>query len=426
MTMGSRWNLAVLLLSITGAGAGEWPGWRGPDATGASTEVELPDHFGEADQRWSVPLPGIGAGTPAVWGDRVFVSAIDEETSMFTVLCLRRSDGAVEWRDDVAIAFHSQHRDDLAGPSPVCDAERVIVGFGSGDIAAYRHDGGRLWKRNLQKDHGKFTIQWVYASSPLLHRGVLQVQVVQTNRDAVAPTPQTTSHVLGIDPVTGKDLWKHPRPCPARGESQDSYTTPVPFETGGRHQFLVLGGDCLTGHDAASGVELWRCSGWNARHANDWRTITTPVVADGRVVLCTARGNRLTTFAARADGSMAQAWESSDLSSDVAVPLFYRGNLYVLNGDRRILACIDPATGATRWRGEYHSTGVVRASPTGGDGKIYAISETGEVLVFASDGFRLISTTALGSDGPARASIALAHGRAFVRTGKRLQAFGRR
>jgi outer membrane protein assembly factor BamB len=416
-----RWSL--LLIAWSSLSAADWPQWRGPQATGASDESGLPERCDAGTRRWSAALPGIGAGTPAVWGERVFVTAIDRETAQFTVLAYDRVSGKAAWQAEVGIAFHPSHRDDLAAASPVCDGERVYVMFGSGDLAAFTHSGERCWQRNLQKDFGKFTNQWVHGSTPLLHGGVLVVQVLQTNPDAVAPTPRTGSYLLGIDPVTGKDRWKQPRPTSARGESQDAYTSPIPYDQSGKPGFIVLGGDCLTGHDLDSGAERWRHGGWNGRGAKDWRMLTTPVVAGERIVLCTARGRRLLGVAPGADGAMITAWEHGELSSDVATPLVYRDRLYVLNGDERELACCDPANGAVLWRGRYESTGVVRGSPTAADGRIYALSETGEVLVFASDAFRQISHSDLGSDGPARASIALAHGMVFVRTGERLQAF---
>lgn len=154
--------------------------------------------------------------------------------------------------------------------------------------------------------------------------------------------------------------------------------------------------------------------------------ITTPVVAGRHIVMCTARGRRLRAITPQADGTMVVAWDHADLSSDVASPLVYRDQLYVLNGDERELACFDPITGALRWRGAYESAGVVRGSPSAGDGKLFAISESGEVLVFASDAFRLISRSTLGSDAPTRASIALAHGQVFVRTGEHLHVFAGR
>ncbi len=415
----------LLVVAVNVAEAGEWPNWRGPTFDGASTETPLPERLDDTTQRWMQPLPGVGDATPAVWGERVFVTAIDRETSLFVALALRRTDGQVLWKNEIGIAFNPSHRDDLAAPSPVVDGERVVVLFGSGDLAAFTHDGMRLWQRNLQKDHGKFTNQWVYGSSPLLLDGRLYVQVLQTSPDAVAGTPRTGSYVLGIDAATGKDLWKHPRPCPGRGESQDSYTTPIPFTHGADRSILLLGGDCLTGHHPLTGVEQWRFAGWNTTKAKDWRMITTPVVADGRIILCTARGRRVLALMPDGAGGMRESWSSDVLSSDVAAPLVYRGNLYVLNGDERELACFNPADGALRWRGKFTTTGVIRASPTAGDGRLYAVSETGEVVVFGVDPFQVLSTTTLPSDGPGRASIALAHGQVFVRTASALHAFVR-
>ncbi len=417
--------LLVLLLVIDEVGAGEWPNWRGPTFDGASTETGLPERLDESTRRWRQPLPGVGDATPAVWGDQVFVTAIDRETSLFVALALRRDDGQVLWRNEVGVAFNPSHRDDLAAPSPVVDAERVVVLFGSGDLAAFTHQGTLLWRRHLQKDHGRFTNQWVYGSSPLLLDGRLYLQVLQTSPDAVAATPRTGSYVLGIDARTGKDLWKHPRPVPARGESQDSYTTPMPFTNGAITQVLILGGDCLTGHDVETGVERWRFEGWNHTKAKDWRIITSPLVAAGHIILCTARGRRLLALSPDESGGIREAWSSDVLSSDVAAPLYYRGNLYVLNGDERELACFNPADGALRWRGTFTTKAVIRASPTAGDGRLYAVSESGEVVVFASDAFRVLSTSTLPSDHPGRASIALAHGQVFVRTADALHAFAK-
>ena len=417
-------SVLLLMLCATVLTAGEWPGWRGPSHNGASEEASLPEVLDDHSRRWTRSLNGIGAATPAVWGERLFVTAIDRDSSLFVVTALNRTNGDLLWRHEVGVAFNPSHRDDLAAPSPVVDSERVVVLFGNGDLAAFRHDGHLLWKRNLQKDHGKFTNQWVHGSSPLLLDGRLYVQVLQTSPDALAGTLRTGSYVLGVDAATGTDLWRHPRPCPARGESQDSYTTPLPFTHDGLLSVLVLGGDCLTGHDPLTGVEQWRVASWNTTGAKDWRMITSPTVMDGRVVLCTARGKRLLALTPTAKG-MDEAWQSTELSSDVAVPLFYRGKLYVLNGDERELACFDPQSGALHWRGRYESTGVIRGSPVAGDGRIYALSETGEVLVFATDRFAVLSRASLTDDQPSRASIALAHGHVFVRTSGAVHAFAR-
>ena len=68
----------AVLLTITAAlssTAGNWPGWRGPDGTGASSEKNLSIKWSTNENvRWSVDLPDRGNSSPIVWGNRVFVA----------------------------------------------------------------------------------------------------------------------------------------------------------------------------------------------------------------------------------------------------------------------------------------------------------------------------------------------------------------
>ena len=70
-------SLVVLLLS-SGAAAENWPQWRGPGGQGISGETGIPtDWQPDRNIAWKVPLPP-GHSSPAVWGDRLFVTAAIE------------------------------------------------------------------------------------------------------------------------------------------------------------------------------------------------------------------------------------------------------------------------------------------------------------------------------------------------------------
>ena len=45
-------------------------------------------------------------------------------------------------------------------------------------------------------------------------------------------------------------------------------------------------------------------------------------------------------------------WILDERTTDVPTPLVYQGRLYILNGARGILMCVDPASGKELWRGE--------------------------------------------------------------------------
>ena len=55
--------------------AANWPTWRGPDSTGVASKANPPTTWAEGKNvRWKIELPGRGAGSPIVWGDRVYVT----------------------------------------------------------------------------------------------------------------------------------------------------------------------------------------------------------------------------------------------------------------------------------------------------------------------------------------------------------------
>ena len=54
-----------------------WPRWRGPHDDGsAADDREYPAGWAEPRQTlWKLALPGSGCSTPAVWGERIFLTS---------------------------------------------------------------------------------------------------------------------------------------------------------------------------------------------------------------------------------------------------------------------------------------------------------------------------------------------------------------
>ena len=76
----------------------EWRQWRGPYFNGSSDAKNLPDQFdADTNVRWTTALPGPGAGTPIVSGDRVFVTSLDRMSKKLLAMCVSRADGKILW-----------------------------------------------------------------------------------------------------------------------------------------------------------------------------------------------------------------------------------------------------------------------------------------------------------------------------------------
>lgn len=423
----------------------DWAHWRGPTYDGASAVMGLPREVSaESGVRWAAELPGPSAATPIVVGERVFVTAAVEEAGVLLALALDRKTGALLWEDEAGSGYRPRgkgsatridERSDYASPSAVSDGERVLFLFGNGDLLCYALDGQRQWARNLQQEHGDFAFQWTYGASPTLLGGRIYLPILQRDQptDGSPREGKIPSFLLALDVATGEQAFVAERPSPARMESLESYATVIPHTRNGTTELLVVGGDVLTGHDPATGKELWRWGTWNEGHREQWwRIVPSPVVADGLVFV--AAPKRAPVYAVKLGGTgtlghEALAWQSAGrpnpVSSDVPTPLVYQERLFVLSESGK-LSRVVPATGKVEWTVELPDRTPWEASPTGADGRVWCLSHGGVLVGVDATSGELVTRAELGEeDGPpVRASVAAAHGALFVRTQARLVCIG--
>ncbi len=428
--------LAALLLGISAPLSAEnWPNWRGPHFNGSSQEKGFPAVFSKTDGvAWSTELPGEGASTPVVWGDAVFLTSTDEAQDTVLAMRIDAKTGKILWTDALGKGIRIDERSTYAGSSAVTDGKTVWFFSGDGDLAAYDFDGKRLWHRNIEEDYGDFAFQWTFSSSPQLYDGLLYLQVLQ--RDVPVNGRGRTdgpieSFLLAMDPATGETKWKHVRPSEAVQESLEAFSTPIPILHEGRPEIVVAGGDCLTGHDPATGRELWRWGTYNPGKIGHWRLVPSPVYGAGTILISAPKGDPVYAIAAGGNGTVpdsAKLWvsEGKEVTTDVPTPLFYDGYFYILNDRNKFLSCVHPVSGQVVWSKAIEAKVKLEASPTGVDGKIYLMSHLGEVFVFSAgpDGGEVLNATTFGESQSVniRSSIVPANGTLYLRTDKLLYA----
>ena len=216
------------------------------------------------------------------------------------------------------------------------------------------------------------------------------------------------------------------RPTTAIRESPDSYTTPALLVDARRAtEIVITGGDCVTGHDPATGKELWRADGLNPENNPSYRIVASPVVAGDLVYAPTAcsRCSRSGPAAAATSRPSHRVW-SFDNGPDVPTPVT-DGTLPLLvndNGHDAGASTRRPARSSTG--PERLKPGTYSASPVLADGKIYVTNEDGVTTVFkAGPKFEVA-----GRERPRRVHAQLAghlRGQIFMRTEKHLYAIGR-
>ena len=416
-------GIVVAAALVTLSADSNWPQWRGPLATGAAVEASgLPVKWSTTNGEniaWKLPMPSRSGATPIIWNDTIFLNvATQDESGDVELWSLGRKSGQIGWKKMIASGNYRINKQNMSSPSPVTDGSTVWVLTGVGIIKAFDFTGTELWSRDIQKDYGAFGLNWGYASSPLLHDGMLYVPVLHGMKT------DDPSYVLKIDGRTGKTLWKVERPTDAVVESPDAYTTPALLEYSGKKEIVVSGGDVVTGHDPATGKELWRAEGLNPGKARNYRIIASPLVTGGLVIAPTrirpmiairpgGRGNVTTTHT---------AW-TFDRGPDVPTPASDGKLLYCVS-DRGVIEVLDVQTGGVVYGPERLKPAIYSASPVIADGKVYVTNEDGLTSVFrAGPKFELLAENP--SDEYTLSTMAVSKTQLFLRTEKHLYAIGK-
>jgi outer membrane protein assembly factor BamB len=408
-------GLIAILATLTLAE--NWPQWRGPDLNGVSHEKNLPVKWSrEENIAWKLAMPSRSGATPVIWGDRIFLNVADKDDIF--LWCVDRARGTVIWKRFLTSGNYKINKQNMSSPSPVTDGTHVYIMTGNGILKAFDFAGNDRWTRDIQKDYGRFGLNWGYASSPLLFEDALYVEVLHGMKT------RDPSYLLRIDKTTGKTVWRVERPTEAVRESPDAYTTPALLRYDGKTEIVVSGGDCVTGHDPATGKELWRGNGFNPQKDGAYRVIASPVVYDD-VVYTPTRVRPLQAFRAGGRGDITEThrlWAFQN-GPDVPTPVTDGTFFYVVN-DRGIVWCLDAKTGKEVWGPQRIQHGIYSASPVMADGKIYITNEDGVTTVFrAGPKFELLAENNL--DEYTLSSVAISGGQIFLRTEQALYCIGK-
>ena len=416
--------LTIAIAAVAALSAENWPQWRGPQLNGVSGEKGLPIKWSiETGENiaWKLPMPSRSGATPIVWGNHVFLNiATEMKTGDLELWAVDRAKGEVAWKGPVSGGNNMQRKQTMASPSPVTDGTMVWVLNGVGILKAFDLKGTELWMRDIQKEYGRFGLNWGFASSPLLYQGALFIPVLHGMRT------DDPSYLLKIDAKTGKTIWKVDRPTDAIQESPDSYVTPALLQYGKTVEIVLNGGDVVTGHDPQDGKELWRVKGLNPDNNPNYRIIASSLVTAGLVIAPT-RVKPMLAIKSGGRGDITSshiAW-SFDEGPDVPTPVSDGKLLYVVR-DNGVVFALDVQTGKPVWGPERLFKDNYSASPTLADGKIYVTSENQGVTSVFTAGPRFELLAENPSNEYTLSTISVSEGQLFLRTDNHLYAIGKR
>jgi outer membrane protein assembly factor BamB len=344
-----------------------------------------------------IDLPGDGVSSPIIWGDRLFVTAADESSLRRALLCYAVSDGKLLWSQAVPFTKEKKHKhNSYATNTPTADTERVYTlwqGKESSQLLAYDHGGKLLWTCEV----GPYASGHGGGISPIVVDGIVALNL----------NHEGDSCMLGVDAATGKIKWRTPRAA-----VRATYSTPCVFTDAGGRNLLIF--TCwrhgMTAVDPQTGKVAWELPDlFDPTDAEDKRAIGSPFVAGGLIYgNCGFVGGKKIVAAVRPPGS-ADAKPGIvfrlDRNTSHMTTALVVGNLLFMWCDAGILVCSEAATGQTLW--QERIGGKFSSSPIAVDGKLYCISDDGEVVVVAAaDKFTELGRVALEEGTAATAAVA--------------------
>ncbi len=383
--------LLPLLLGALTPASGQWHDFRGPTGDGLVPPAAdgkprgLPTEWSE-DRNivWKTAVEGRAWSTPAIEGNRVWVTNATKDGTRMSAVCLDRGTGAIVHD---RLLFENDAPEPLGNdvngygsPSPAIAGNRVFIHFGSYGTAALDVESGKLlWeRRDLPCRHFRGP-----GSSPVVYKDLLILSM-----DGV-----DVQYLVALDVETGKTVWKTDRSTAwddiepdgkirADGDLRKAYTTPYFLEIGGRTQMISSGAKSAFAYVPESGEEIWKIT------YDGFSNAARPIAGSGRLYLNTGFGKAHLLGVridpeARGDITASHVvWDSFKRVPTRSSAIFAKENIYFVN-DEGILSCLDPESGETLW--DHRVRGHFSGSPVFADGRLYFASEQGNTYVVEPD-----------------------------------------
>jgi outer membrane protein assembly factor BamB len=265
------WVVAGLLaVSVAGAGAGDWPQWRGEKRDGHSTDKGLLKQWPQGGPKLLWKSKGLGGGfsSVSVAQDRIFTMG-DASDSGY-VYALNEKDGKQIWAAKVG---RTEGGGGYPGPrcTPTVDRDIVVAVGQHGDLVCLETKSGREnWRKSMQKDFGgKMMSGWGYSESPL----------VDGDRVVVTPGGKDGA-MVALDRKSGKELWR----C-ADFKDQAAYSSIMIAEIAGVRQYVQLTGSSVVGVAPNDGRLLWQ-----ATRKGQTAVIPNPIIHQDHVYVTSGYG----------------------------------------------------------------------------------------------------------------------------------------
>lgn len=262
----------------------DWPYWRGPEGNSISRETGLPDTInpegGEGSNLLWKSTEAAGRSTPVVLRGKMYMTTRDNPGTPLEgekVQCLDAATGKVLWENKFNVYSSSVPDTRVGWSSVVADPETGHV-YALGVNGLFQcidgETGKTIWSTPMHERFGLVSTYGGRTNFPIVVDDLVIIGAVMVGWGDMA----TPSHrILGFDKLTGEVRWF----ISTRLRPEDTiYSAPVVTVIDGQKVFIGGSGDgYVYGIQPATGKELWKFQ-LSRRGLN-----APPTVADGIVYM---------------------------------------------------------------------------------------------------------------------------------------------
>jgi outer membrane protein assembly factor BamB len=369
---------ATCLLLASLAVADDWPQWQGPNRDNISKETGLLKNWPEGGPPllWTFSNAGLGYSSPAVVGDRLYLTGARADGEYVFALDLKVAPGSPAkelWAVKVGKTFTFKGNAWGEGPriSPTVAGDLLFALGGYGDLVCVEAGTGKeKWRKNLPQDLGA-EVNPIGGGPEKLGWGFSWAPLVDGDRLVCFPGgPQGT--LAALDKNSGSVLWRS-----TEVTDQASYSSPIAAEVDGVRQYLVMTNEWVLGVDAKTGKLLWKYQ----RHFDDV-AIPTPIFRDGHVYVTTGppgNGNcDLIKLTRDGDHFKADKVYANKVMRNGQGGVVLVGD-YLYGFSQRYWTCQDFKTGEAKWEDKSKKLGA--GSLTCAEGMLYCYGEEDGTVV---------------------------------------------
>lgn len=398
----------------------DWPHWRGPELNGVSREKGIVDKWSPKGENLLWKRDDLGSRTtPIVMNGKLYTILRDKPETKFEgekVICIDAETGKDIWENNFNV-FLSDVPDTRVGWSAVTGDPTTgnIFALGVSDLIQCidGETGKTLWSHSLSEEYGALSTYGGRTNNPIIQGNLVIISSIIIGWGDMA---KPCHRFIAFDKRNGQPVW-------FTGTTlfpyDTTYSSPVATVIDGQKAIVFGSGDGgIHAFQSATGKSIWKYR-VSRRGIN-----TTPLVIGDTVIAGhseenvddTKMGALFAIDATKTDDILksGEKWRIKEAFVGKSTPVHFDGRIYAIE-DSGTLLVVDLKTGEKI--SDLKLRGPMRSSPLFVDGKIFLCTENSIwwTLKPTKDGVDVIHRARLNAGGCYGSPI-VSHGRMYVPT----------